>query len=91
MHRFSDLDYAKQHIQELYAEAEQYRLIKISKQFEQAGQTRWYVQLLDRLGAWVARWRCRLQGRLSQNLFPRFNTLALNPSPCACAPEPCPE
>jgi hypothetical protein len=91
MNRFSDLDYVNLHFQELYAEAERYRQIKNSKQFEPVDQNRWYLNIWDRISGWVARWRCQLQGLIPQNWFPRFSNLALNPSPCTCTPEPCTE
>ena len=91
MYRSTDLEVVKLHIQELYAEAERNRLIKNSKQFGPADQTRWYIRLLDSITTWVSKWRCLLQGRLPQNLFPGLNNLALNPGPCTCAPEPCTE
>jgi hypothetical protein len=93
MHRFTDLDYAKLHFQELYAEAERERLIKNSKQFEPGNQTHWYVQILDRLSVWVARWRCKVQARIpqSQGLFYGLNLLAPAYNPCSCNPEPCTE
>ena len=91
MNQYSDLDYAKLHFQELYAEAERYRLIKNSKQFEPASQIRWYARLFEHLHAWIVRWRCIFQGRLSQNLVPGLNNLVLDPAPWTCAPEPCME
>ena len=91
MYRNSDLDYVKLHIQELYAEADHYRLIKQSKQFEPADRNRWLIRLLDSVTTRIARWRCTLQGRLPQSLFPVLNNLALAPNPCACASEPCSE
>jgi hypothetical protein len=91
MHRFSDLDYVNLHFQELYAEAERYRQIKNSKQSEPVQVIRWYARILESISGWVARWRCQLQGRLSQHWLQRFSNLALKPGPCTCAPEPCTE
>ncbi len=91
MHRYSDLNSAKLHIQELYAEAGRFRQIKNSKLFEPIDQTRWYIRSLDRVSAWVARWKCMLQGRLPQSMFTVLNNLALAPNPCTCMPEPCKE
>ena len=91
MYRDSDLEVVKLHFQEFYAEAERNRLIKQSGVWEERRKNRWYVFLLNGIAAWMARWRCILQGRLPQSLFPGLNNLALNPSPCTCAPEPCTE
>ncbi len=91
MHRNSDLDYVKLHFQELYAEAERYRLIKNSKQFKPADQPRWYIHLFNSIVDWITRLSCLFQRRLPQDLFPGLSRLALNAGPCACAPEPCKE
>jgi hypothetical protein len=91
MYRHTDLDYVKLHIQELYAEADRERLIKNSNQYTNANHTRWFIRILDRFTAMIARWRCVLQGRFPQSLFPILNSLALAPNPCTCAPEPCSE
>jgi hypothetical protein len=91
MHRFSDLDYVNIHFQELYAEAERYRQIKNSKQFEPVRVSRWVAQIGERLSIWVARLQCRLQERLPRNLFSSFPNLGLKPGPCTCTPEPCTE
>jgi hypothetical protein len=89
MYRNTDLEAVKYHFQELYAEAERNRLIKNSRPFKPADPNRWFIRLFDRITSWAANWRCLLQGRLAQNLFPALNNLAMNPDPCTCAPEPC--
>lgn len=91
MYRNLDLDSVKLHYQELYAEAERYRLIKNSMLFNRIDQTRWYMRLLDGIGAWITRWRCTIQAQFSQNLFPGVSRLAAVQNPCQCLPEPCSE
>jgi hypothetical protein len=91
MRRNSDFDYIKLHFQELYAEAERYRLIKNSKQSQPANTTRWYSRLWEHLTAWLTRLGCLFQNRIPQNMFPGVNRLVLDSGPCACAPEPCKE
>jgi hypothetical protein len=89
MYRSTDLEVSRLHFQELSAEAARNRLIKQSGLWEERRNNRWYLHLLNGIGAWMARWRCILQGQFSQNLFPGMRRMAADQNPCLCMPEPC--
>jgi hypothetical protein len=87
--RNTDIDVIDLHRQQLIAEAEQYRMVEESRVFGSANQARRHIRWVESFTARVARWRCLLEYRLPQFLFPGFATLRLVPIPCTCSPEPC--
>ena len=89
MYRYSDHEVVKYHFQEFYAEAERNRLIKQSGLWEERRKNRWDIRLLNGIGAWIASWRCTLQGQFAQSLFPGLLRISPDQNPCLCAPEPC--
>ena len=91
MFRYTDFEIAKERTQEFYAEAERNRQIRIGKLSNPAERTRWFIWLLNIITTRITGWRCLLQARLPQSLFPIFHNLALAPDSCICVPEPCAE
>ncbi len=99
MFRYSDLETVRRHNQELYAEAERYRLLKNGQLEKQAEQGHSNKSLLVNIKTWITdsitQLGCAIQAWMAQGLS-RGNAagrsrLAPVDYQCRCQPEPCAE